>query len=340
MFYNCWSLTSAPELPATTLARYCYSGMFYTTSLTRAPDLPARTLSEYCYQLMFAYCRELQHVKCLATDISANACLEKWLEDVASTGTFIKAPGMNAWPVGMSGIPEGWTVLDDGYPEAVDLGLPSGIKWASFNLGASSPEEYGDYYAWGETEPYYAVGYSQESPCTHWRPRTNLEDPTITGYNWASYKWCMGSNNTLTKYCTDSSYGYNGFTDGKTVLDLEDDAAHVALGGKWRMPTDSEWTELREYCTLTKTSNYNGTGVAGRIVTSNVEGYKEKSIFLPATGYRYNTSLSNAGNAGNYWSSSLYTGYLAWAVYFGSGDVYRKDGTRGYGRSVRPVYAE
>ncbi len=110
MFYNCWSLTSAPELPATTLARYCYSGMFYTTSLTRAPDLPARTLSEYCYQLMFAYCRELQHVKCLATDISANACLYKWVNGVASTGTFVKAPGMNDWPAGASGIPEGWTV--------------------------------------------------------------------------------------------------------------------------------------------------------------------------------------------------------------------------------------
>ena len=100
-------------------------------------------------------------------------------------------------------------------PEAIDLGLPSGLKWASFNLGASKPEEYGDYFAWGETTP---------------------KDE----YNWDTYAWCMGASNTITKYCTKSNYGYNRFTDGKTVLDQEDDAAHVNLGGNWRMPTDAE----------------------------------------------------------------------------------------------------
>ena len=195
------------------------------------------------------------------------------------------------------------------FPEAVDLCLPSGIKWASFNLGASKPEEYGDYYAWGETGP--------------------KED-----YAWSTYKWCMGAYNTLTKYCTDSLYGYNGFTDGKTVLDPEDDAAHVNLGGTWRMPTDAEWAELRENCTWSwMTQN----GVNGYLVT----GPNGNSIFLPAAGYRGGTGLYDAGSCGYYWSSSLSTGYQhdARNVYFSSGYVrrssYRLD--RCYGESVRPV---
>lgn len=199
-------------------------------------------------------------------------------------------------------------------PEAVDLGIVvngKNIKWGSFNLGATKPEEYGDYFAWGET-----------APKEH--------------YSWSNYKWCNGSSSTLTKYNTSSSYGT---VDNKTVLDPEDDAAHVALGGKWHIPTDAEWTALRNNCTWTRTSNYNGTGVAGRIVTSNVEGYTDKSIFLPAAGYRYNTYLSSAGSFGFYWSSSLYTDspYFAWYVYFYSEGVYRDCFNRFYGWSVRPV---
>ena len=89
--------------------------------------------------------------------------------------------------------------------EWVDLGLPSGTLWATCNVGASSPEGYGDYFAWGETEP---KDY----------------------YDWSTYKWCNGNEVTLTKYCTDSFFGYNGFTDGKTELDPEDDAAYVNWG--------------------------------------------------------------------------------------------------------------
>jgi uncharacterized protein YjdB len=199
-------------------------------------------------------------------------------------------------------------------PDAVDLGLPSGVKWASFNLGASKPEEYGDYYAWGETEPK-------------------------SDYGWSTYKWCMGSNDTMTKYCTNSSDGYNGFTDTKTVLDLEDDAAHVTLGGKWRIPTDAEWTELRENCAWTWTKDYYGTGVSGQIVTSKKTGYENKSIFLPAAGQWYESNLSSAGSSGYYWSSSLNTDYPvdAWLVLFGSGFVRRDYFIRRYGYSVRPV---
>ena len=215
-------------------------------------------------------------------------------------------------------------------PEAVDLGLPSGVKWASFNLGASSPEEYGDYYAWGEIEPYY----SSPDPLT-WKEWKEA------GYAWASYKWSDGSDTSLTKYNTLSSHGST--VDNKTVLDPEDDAAHAALGGNWRMPTDAECAELLYYSTWEWTDNYNGSGVAGWIFTSNVEGYTDKRIFLPAAGIGYNARISSIGSYGYYWSSSLRPDYpyRAWFVYFSSNDVYRSNYIRRFGgQSVRPVYCE
>lgn len=209
---------------------------------------------------------------------------------------------------------------------AVDLGIELTredgttykLYWAECNLGAEKPEDYGDYYAWGEIEPYY----SSQDPLT-WKEGK-------TGYNWASYKWCNGSISTFTKYNTDSS---RGSVDNKTVLDPEDDAAHVSLGGKWRMPTDAEWTELRTECTWTWTTQ---NGVNGRLVTCK----NGNSIFLPAAGYRYDSNLDGAGSSGGYWSSSLNAGlpFRAWYVFFDSGGVY--GGYSGYrynGRSVRPV---
>ena len=213
-------------------------------------------------------------------------------------------------------------------PEAVDLGLPSGLKWASFNLGASKPEEYGDYYAWGETEPYYIC---QDPPI--WKEGKEL------GYWWHSNKWTVeGDMYQWTKYCTDSLYGYEGFTDGKTVLDPEDDAAHVNIGGKWRMPTKAEWTELLENCTWEWTTL---NGVNGRKVTSKKSGYTGRWIFLPAAGsWESTTSRGYMGFAGLYWSSSLNTDNpcFAWGVDFGSDVVYGLlDNVRFYGYSVRPV---
>ena len=110
MFSGCTSLTTAPALPATTLTNYCYSNMFQScTSLTTAPELPATTLTNNCYNGMFLGCTHLNYVKCLATDISATDCLKSWLYGVPSSGTFVKADGMQ-WPSGPSGIPNGWTV--------------------------------------------------------------------------------------------------------------------------------------------------------------------------------------------------------------------------------------
>ena len=195
---------------------------------------------------------------------------------------------------------------------AVDLGLS--VYWATSNLSTSglceNPQDYGDYYAWGETA-------------------TKIE------YKWRSYKWCGGSSKSLTKYNTSSEYGT---VDNKTELVPEDDVAYVKLGGKWRMPTDAEWTELLENCTWTRTSNYDGTGVEGVIVTSNKTGYTSRSIFLPAAGCR-SAGLANAGYAGYYWSSSLLMSKpeSAWLMYFDSDRLFFGSLIRPYGLSVRPV---
>ena len=189
--------------------------------------------------------------------------------------------------------------------EAVDLGLPSGIKWATFNVGATKPEEYGGYYAWGETE-------EKEN------------------YSWSTYKWCNGSSTTMTKYCTDGSYG---IVDDKTVLDPEDDVAHVKWGGSWRMPTLDEQKELFNNCALTWT---NQNGVNGYKVTSKSNG---NSIFLPAAGYRNGTAISSCKSYGDFWASSLYSlnSPSAYLLYFGS-DIYDWNiNYRFQGRSVRPV---
>lgn len=194
----------------------------------------------------------------------------------------------------------------------VDLGIPSGIKWASCNVGAEKPEDVGNYYAWGEVFP--------------------KDD-----YSLATYKYANGTSKKdpkLTKYCTSLYDGDNGFTDNKTTLDPEDDAAHVNWGGSWRMPTDAEWAELVTNCTWTWTTK---NGINGYQVTSKTNS---NSIFLPAASYRYDTVLDDVGNIGYYWSSSLYEHYPvnASSLYFGSDYVSRYSyGYRYVGLSVRPV---
>ena len=111
MFSYCTGLTIPPELPATTLADGCYFWMFLKcTSLTTAPDLPATTLSNNCYQGMFGGCTSLNYIKCLATNISANQCTEGWVDNVASSGTFVKDSDMSSWTRNKNGIPLTWTV--------------------------------------------------------------------------------------------------------------------------------------------------------------------------------------------------------------------------------------
>ena len=185
----------------------------------------------------------------------------------------------------------------------VDLGLS--VKWATCNVGASKPENYGDYFAWGETSPKSI-------------------------YDWSTYKWCRGDVDNMTKYCTSSSCGT---VDNKTQLELSDDAARANWGGSWRMPTDDEWTELSEKCTWTWTTR---NGMDGYKVTSKTNG---RSIFLPAAGNCYNSSLLDAGSLGGYWSSSLESFSPDWARYvnFSSSDVGWHYYSRNSGQSVRPV---
>ena len=166
--------------------------------------------------------------------------------------------------------------------EWVDLGLPSGTLWATMNIGASSPEEYGDYFAWGETTPKEY-------------------------YEWNTYKWCMGSNNTLTKYCTNSYYGYNSFVDNDVELDPEDDAATVNWGAGWQMPTLEQIDELKDCSSEWMTLN----GVYGRLFT----GSNGASLFLPAAGYRWKGTIYKAGSYGRYWSSTPRPDYPCYAYY-------------------------
>ena len=216
---------------------------------------------------------------------------------------------------------------------AVDLGMEleraDGTKyklyWAECNLGAEKPEDYGDYYAWGEVEPYY----SSQDPLT-WK------DGKSAGYDWASYKWCNGASNKLTKYCLKANadcWDGEGSPDGKTVLDPEDDAAHVQLGGKWRIPTMKEMEAL---LALKSKEDYTWEEfgeVAGVRITRKSTG---AVLLLPAAGYRDNTSVLSAKLLCQYWSS---TGFLGGA-YMGPYDAtvlfFRKGATIGSGTGYDP----
>jgi len=192
--------------------------------------------------------------------------------------------------------------------EYVDLGLPSGLLWATCNVGANTPEGRGDYFAWGETQ-------------------------TKDIYNWNTYQYCMGSYNTYTKYCNNSEYGYNGFTDNQSTLLPEDDAATANWGNEWRMPSMEEWQELYDNTIFIWTTQ---NGVEGRLFTAS----NGNSLFLCAAGYREESRLQWYGDWGGYWSSSLYTDApcYAWSYGFYSGDYYTyTHSNRYYGWSVRAV---
>ncbi|MBR1788796.1 MAG: Ig-like domain-containing protein, partial [Bacteroidaceae bacterium] len=197
--------------------------------------------------------------------------------------------------------------------EYVDLGLPSGTLWATHNIGATNPEDYGDYFAWGETE-----GYNSGK----------------TDFDWSTYKYCNGDYNKLTKYCNSSGFGT---VDNKTELEFSDDAAYVNWGINWRMPSIGQFSELinSSYTTTTWTTV---NGVYGRKITSKSNG---NSIFLPAAGCRDDTSLIYAGSYGLYWSRTLDTSYPHYArsLDFNSSNIYTRYNSRYYGRSVRPVLA-
>lgn len=159
--------------------------------------------------------------------------------------------------------------------EAVDLGLPSGTLWATFNVGATKPNEAGYYFAWGETA-------KKDS------------------YSWGNYKYCRYADtiNKMTKYCDVASFGYNGFTDNLWTLTPEDDAATVNWGSDWCTPTYEQWRELWEKCE-------NVDHYEGDVYGCRFKGPNGKTIFLPAAGSYDVSGAVNMGFVGNYWSSTL-----------------------------------
>lgn len=197
----------------------------------------------------------------------------------------------------------------------VDLGLPSGTKWANINVGAEKAEDTGLFFAWGETEGFVADG----------------SDDHLFG--WATYKWCKGSRSSQTKYCTTDSYGV---VDNRVVLDFTDDAAYVNWGDEWRMPTAEEMKELMENTTSEWTTV---GGVDGYRFISNTKG---NSIFLPANGCRVSESNYENGTDCYYWTSSVdrESPYASRYLRFYVGRVFLASLFRYYGMNVRPVYRE
>lgn len=194
--------------------------------------------------------------------------------------------------------------------EFVDLGLTSGTLWATTNVGADNPQDIGLFFAWGDTEGH------------------ELEDGYL--FSWENYKWgeVSGYDTYFTKYCSDSSRGKDGFTDGKAELDLEDDAAFVNWGSDWRMPSKQQLDELQNECTWTLTT-------LGDVQGYNVEGPNGNSIFLPATGWRLDEMLLDGGA---YWSRSGTPDDVGGAFYLGWDDWgFYEFGGRCDGQCVRPV---
>ena len=205
--------------------------------------------------------------------------------------------------------------------EYVDLGLPSGTLWATCNIGAENPEDYGEYFAWGET-----VGGK-------------------TSYDVSNYNWGTGVSYGMIKYTypdgRKDGIWYSGSTfvgDNKTELDPEDDAAYVNWGSEWRMPTRAQWEELynSSYTTTTWTTL---NGVDGIKISKKSDD--SVYIFLPAAGCRSFSSLNDACSRGYYWSRSLNTNYSNQAHYLDSDYIgWVMTSGRNYGYSVRPVYAK
>ncbi len=194
--------------------------------------------------------------------------------------------------------------------EYIDFGLPSGTLWAACNVGANTPEGYGDYFAWGETQPK-------------------------DFYNWATYKFGsdVDGRNLYTKYCNNPIFGYNGFSDNLSTLQSIDDPAATNWGSSCHTPTRAEWIELLNNTSWRWRSLNDVNGI---MFFSKNNGHK---IFLPATGYHNVEDPSSMDSFGEYWSSSLsiLDPRNAWYLYFNNRYYDMYNFSRHYGRPVRPV---
>lgn len=227
--------------------------------------------------------------------------------------------------------------------EMVDLGLPSGLKWAKCNLFAQDETDYGWYFQWADTDGYPTAGestidrtgkYDWEGHDVAWTVKQKNQLSKV--FNWANYKYCNGSQNTLTKYNTSTSYGEN--PDNKTIMEAMDDAAVRFMGEGWSMPTEAQFNELLSGTTNAWVTDYNGSGINGFLFTSNTNG---NTLFIPAAGNGYGSSMLSVGSYGFVWSRSLYTSdpYFGRYLDFGSGYCGMNIGSRYIGFSVRGVHS-
>ena len=241
--------------------------------------------------------------------------LKRWMRKMEDEGRTV-----NVTYDAVTGVYHGMAYANRGVPTSgtvwVDLGLPSGLLWASCNVGASNPEDYGDYFAWAETTP---------------KPE----------YTWDNYRYCrvVGSSEKMTKYCTSDYAGYDGYSDTLTVLEPCDDAATAYLGDGARTPTYYEWKELSDNCTMEWTTE---NGVNGYRFT----GPNKKSIFLPAADHRTTAVSFLDPNSGIYWTSNLGLDLVcginellsyAWVAYFREDGIHYSRTLRYYGMPVRAV---
>ena len=218
-----------------------------------------------------------------------------------------------------------WT-LADRY-RYVEMG--DGLQWAMCNMGADNPWDYGDYFAWGETAPKsFFTWNSYKFTVSYSNPGSYIERVVVL----SKYKWIPGEEDWY--HCD------------YYELQTEDDAAQQIWGDGWRIPTKEEWQALMDLANFdwSWTSDYNGTGIAGMVVTSKVSGYEGNQIFLPAAGHHDGDDPAYRNRYAHYWSASIYTnGYsdLAYAVFFDNSedrDKVRRDGEdRYFGGSIRPV---
>lgn len=286
-------------------------GYYWASSL-----MPDYSFSAYS---MFFYSKDIQSaVNNRDNGLPIRPVIPGWNADVTISATSIYKSG-----------------VENGH-DYVELGLPSNTKWATANIGSATPQDYGNYYAWGEVEM---------------TPQASDLD------SWSSYKYANGSINALTKYCNNSNWGDDGFTDSKTVLELEDDAAHVNWGGRWTMPTKKQLQELVDNCYWVWTKNYNGSYIKGYIVykaktntdkgkiiylgdtPSSSYSLSDAHIFLPAAGTRSGGLVNREGEFGYYSSTSLSDEgpYVAWSIRFQFDGLFDLDISRSSGNPVRPV---
>jgi len=296
------SLNSSPYTVDNTLV----VGTWYKTKSTKV-TFNADGTTDYPYASTYEFMPTLGRM--ILYDEKGNFVYVLFVNKVTDDYIYLNVMGSTTMDVYTKAYPDESGTIDG--KDYVDLNLPSGTLWAAWNVGASSPEEYGDFFAWGETEG------------------------SQTYYNWRDYAYCKGTSSSLTKYCYTSNFGSNGFTDDLTELDYTDDAAFVNWGRTWRTPSMEQFKELinSDYTTSEWTSV---NGVYGRKITSKKNG---NSIFLPAAGQYTDAVSSGDQTYGYYWSRTLAEsnclagGYL----YFTRDKITTNENQRYLGRCVRAV---